>query len=70
VRAAYAGRGGGDREQQAPLDRPAFVQAQDDAGGERIARADGAADLLARQPDRALSLRICANSRMSVIHFS
>src|SRR5215475_1588809 len=48
VRAAYGRRGGGDRQPQAALDRPAVVQAQDDAGGEGVTRADGAADLLAR----------------------
>src|SRR5882724_3744307 len=44
--------GGGVR---AAHGRPAVVQAQDDAGGEGVARAYGAADLLARQPDRALA---------------
>src|SRR5207247_2404589 len=55
VRAAHGRRGGGDRQPQAALDFPAVVKSQDDAGGEGVARAYGAADLLARQPDRALA---------------
>jgi hypothetical protein len=54
ARAAYARRGRGDREPQAAFDRPALVQAQDDAGGEGVAGAGGAADLVAGQPDGAL----------------
>ena len=54
VRAAHAGRGGGDPQPQAPFDRPALMQAQDDARGEGVAGACGAADLLAWQLNGAL----------------
>ena len=54
VRAAYARRGGRDRQLQAPFDRPALMKAQDDAGGEGVAGARGAAYLLPWQPDGAL----------------
>jgi LacI family transcriptional regulator, galactose operon repressor len=59
VRAAHGRRGGGDRQPQAALDRPAVVQAQDDAGGEGVARAYGAADLRARQPETDEELVNC-----------
>ena len=51
VRAAYGRRGGGDPQPEAPVDRPALVQAHDDAGGEGVACARCAAYLLAWQPD-------------------
>src|SRR5580700_890160 len=55
VRAAYARRGGRDRQPQASFDGPAAVKAEDDASGEGVACAGRAAYLFAWQPDGALS---------------